>query len=110
MQNINIPYHDTLENLLGAYFNQDFTLEYGNLENALKTIFLHSNCSDLQFQIFQINSKLEKYKTEDELRSYFINEADFELDPEDLNFSTYHEFLLYLKNEFQKHIDAHKDY
>ena len=94
------------ENIIGCYFNQDY--HYPSIIDAVNDIILGNNNDELLTTCNEIASILKKYTSESQLKLY-LHKIDFcFIHPRVVGFPSYKEFLLYLKNEFQKHIDSEK--
>ena len=100
---MNLQNHAELKSILGIYFHQDMDIFYSSTHKAVQAIIHGRGFDRLLKLITQIDDLLMRYPDEEKLSDYIENVLRYELNVE---FPTYKEFLLYLKNEFQKHIDS----
>ncbi|WNZ77154.1 contact-dependent growth inhibition system immunity protein [Pseudomonas sp. P105] len=63
-----------LHDFLGAYFHQDWTVEYETAEQALDVFLAESDIEDLRAVQKELNVLLSKKKNELELREYLLRE------------------------------------
>lgn len=101
---------ELLENILGAYFHQDFDLEYKDIREAINDIIQGYNQEDLTNICIQINEILKLTGNEDKLAEYLHNEFQIQVTPkvggDDIN--TYTELLEYIRNQLLEYLTTQK--
>ena len=97
---------DLFDNMIGCYFNQDFDLICGDINNAIEKIILNHDSYELNILISQIEYILNVTKNEKKLEEFLKKIFHIEVTPkvggDDMN--NYTELLEYIRDNIQKYL------
>lgn len=89
---------DYLEQILGAYFHQDWPEEFGNEASALRAIIKSEPKASILFGIEEIDAILSTEKSEEELGRIMVDSVGCYFEPKSLGM-TYGSWLRHVREE-----------